>query len=152
MKADWRNAEIQENIEMKTIFFWKHLMIILVMVMITACGSSAAAVPVTALSVEMSEFKFDPADFAVFAGKEVSLTLKNTGGVDHEFTILKKGVLAQIPFDREKQGKDILAEFKIGAKQSGEFKFTLPEAGEYQVICSIQGHMEAGMTGKITAQ
>jgi uncharacterized cupredoxin-like copper-binding protein len=137
---------------MKTAYCWKYLIVILVMVMITACGSSAPSMPVTAVVVELSEFKFNPADFAVYTGKEVSLTLKNTGGVDHEFTILKKGVIAEIPFDREKQGKDILAEFKIGAKQSGEFKFTLPENGEYQVICNIQGHMEAGMIGKITAQ
>ncbi len=126
--------------------------VILVLIIMAGCGSSASSVPVSSLSVEMSEFRFDPADMTIIAGKEITLSLKNTGGVDHEFTILRKGVVVKIPFDPEQQGKDILAQFKIGAKQSGEFTFTLPEAGEYQVICSIQGHMEAGMLAKLIAK
>jgi uncharacterized cupredoxin-like copper-binding protein len=118
--------------------------------LLTACGTSQSNnAPVSSLSVEMSEFKFTPADMTVFAGKEITLTLVNNGGVEHDFAILKKGKVAQIPFDRDKQGNDILVDYKVGAKQSGEYKFTLPEAGEYQVICSIQGHMEAGMQARL---
>jgi uncharacterized cupredoxin-like copper-binding protein len=87
----------------------------------------------------------------VFSGQETTLDLKNNGAVEHKFTILKKGVVAQTPFDREKQAGDILAEFTLNAGKSDTFKFILPEPGGYTIICNIPGHMEAGMVGKLTA-
>jgi uncharacterized cupredoxin-like copper-binding protein len=141
--------KIQEKSDMKKSFFLLMWAFIFAM-MLAACGNSQTnSPPVSSLSVEMSEFKFNPADMTVFAGKEITLTLVNNGGVEHDFAILKKGKVAQIPFDRDKQGSDILVDYKVGAKQSGVYTFILPEAGEYQVICSIQGHMEAGMQARL---
>jgi uncharacterized cupredoxin-like copper-binding protein len=99
----------------------------------------------------MSEFKFTPSEMTVFSGQETTLELKNSGAVEHDFTILKKGVAAKSPFDREKQAGDILTEFKLGTGKDETFKFTLPEPGEYALICVVPGHMEAGMVGKVTA-
>jgi uncharacterized cupredoxin-like copper-binding protein len=118
---------------------------------LVACGGSDSSKPVSTLSVEMSEFKFTPAAMTVFAGQEITLNLSNNGAVEHEFTILKKGSVATIPFDPEKQAADVLAKFKLGANKSETYQFILPEAGEYSVICAIQGHMEAGMVAKLTA-
>jgi len=117
----------------------------------TACGGSDPGKPVSSLTVEMSEFKFSPSSMTVFARQSISLKLTNSGAVEHEFTILKKDSMATIPFDPEKQAGDILAKFKLGANQSETYQFVLPEAGEYRVICAIQGHMEAGMLAKLTA-
>jgi len=123
------------------------------MVLLVACGNvEESKPPVSSISIEMSEFKFSPADIVVFAGQEISLNLSNNGAVEHDFSILKKGASAQIPFDREKQAADILFEARLGANKSGQYKFILPDAGEYQVICGIQGHVEAGMVGKMTAK
>ena len=88
---------------------------------------------------------------AAFSGQETTLELKNSGSIEHDFTILKKGAVAKTPFDGKKQAGDILAEFRLGAGKSDTFKFTLPEPGEYAIVCSISGHMEAGMVGKLTA-
>ena len=118
---------------------------------LTACGAPDASKPVTSLSVEMSEFKFVPDTMTVFANQEIILRLTNTGAVEHDLTILKKGKVALTPFDHEKQAADILIDFKLAANQTGNYKFTLPEAGDYSVICAIQGHLESGMTAKLTA-
>jgi len=134
-------------------FIFRFMMIIFSILILVACGASAKdTTPVTSLSVEMSEFKFSPASMLVVAGQEITLDLRNDGAIEHEFTILKEGVAAQIPFDREKQSADILVEYTLGANKNGQFKFTLPDAGEYQVICGIQGHMEAGMVATLTAK
>jgi uncharacterized cupredoxin-like copper-binding protein len=120
--------------------------------LLAACGGSGGAgAPAASLSVEMTEFTFTPKEMTVFSGRETTLELKNSGSVEHAFTILKKGVAAQTPFDREKQAGDILVEFKVGTGQSETVKFTLPEPGEYSLVCAIPGHMEAGMVGKLTA-
>jgi len=119
----------------------------------SACsGTNAKIKPVSELNVEMSEFKFSPSEMVVFAGEEITLNLSNHGSVNHDLSILKKGVTAQMPFDREKQVGDILFYYSLGPNESGLFKFTLEKAGEYQVVCGIQGHMEAGMIAKLTAQ
>lgn len=137
---------------MKRLLGWG-IILILFSIMVAGCGGSdESAAPVTTLSVEMSEFKFSPAAMVVVAGQEITINLSNNGAVEHDFSILKKGISAKTPFDREKQAGDILFQTKLGANQSGTFKFTLPEAGEYQVICGIQGHMESGMVAKLTAK
>ena len=117
----------------------------------TACDASNTGKPTTALSVEMSEFKFEPTSMTVFANQPISLTLRNTGAVEHDLTILKKGKVAATPFDREKQAADILVDFKLASNQTGNYQFTLPEPGDYQVICAVQGHLESGMVAKISA-
>jgi uncharacterized cupredoxin-like copper-binding protein len=129
------------------------VLILIATIILVACGESQVSMePVNAISVEMNEFKFSPPVMVVFAGKEISLNLSNNGAVEHEFSILKKGSTAQIPFDREKQKADILFEARLGAKNDGLYKFILPEPGEYQVICGIQGHMESGMIATLTAK
>ena len=123
------------------------------MVLLVACGNlEESKTPVSSISIEMSEFKFSPSGIVVFAGKEISLNLSNKGAVEHEFSILKKGASAKIPFDRESQVADILFEARLGPNKSGQFKFILPDAGEYQVICGIQGHVESGMVAILTAK
>lgn len=121
-------------------------------VMLSACGGSGGSgTPAASISIEMTEFMFTPKEMTVFSGQETTLELKNSGSIEHKFTILKKGVAAQTPFDREKQAGDILAEFTLNAGKSDTVKFILPDPGEYAIICNIPGHMEAGMVGKLTA-
>jgi uncharacterized cupredoxin-like copper-binding protein len=156
-RVKWKLVSIKFTCEktersMKRFFGWA-MLIIVYLAMLVACASSNENVtPVSTLSVEMSEFKFTPTAMVVFAGREITLNLSNKGAVEHEFSILKKGASAQIPFDREKQAVDILFTYKLGANKTGIFKFSLPEAGEYPVICAIQGHMEAGMVATLTAK
>ncbi len=133
---------------MRKIFFFAWILSII----LSACGGAGgSAVPASTISMDMSEFKFTPSELAVFSGKETTLELKNSGAVQHDFTILKQGAIPQTPFDHDKQAGDILAEFKLDAGQSGTFKFTLPAPGDYTFICGVPGHAEAGMKGKITA-
>jgi uncharacterized cupredoxin-like copper-binding protein len=120
--------------------------------LLAACGAEEKApLPVEALSVELSEFKFQPANLSVYAGKEISLTLFNQGSVRHDFVILKRGVAAHTPFDLEAQKDAVLFSASVEPQVGGNFGFTLPEAGTYEVICSVQGHLEAGMKARLTA-
>jgi uncharacterized cupredoxin-like copper-binding protein len=125
---------------------------LLAALLLAACGGAGGAgAPVSKISVEMTEFTFSPNKLAVFAGQEITLELSNKGAIRHDFTILKKDAVAKIPFDPEKQKDDILFEFPVDPQQSGTYKFTLPEAGEYTIVCIVQGHLESGMTAKMSA-
>jgi uncharacterized cupredoxin-like copper-binding protein len=122
-------------------------------IIVTACGGSPASSPSTTLNVDMNEFMFTPAGYAIPAGQKITLELKNSGSIEHDFLILKKGVKVIGSFDHEKQMDDIYFHAVLGAGKSGEFTFTAPtEAGEYQIICGILGHFQAGMIASLTVQ
>lgn len=118
--------------------------------LLAACGGGGGAA--TTLEVDMVEFMFEPKTFTVPAGQEITLELVNNGAIEHDFVILKKGVAAEGNFDRNANLEGILFEAKLGPGKSGAFTFTIDEAGEYQVICSIPGHLAAGMAGKLIVE
>lgn len=120
---------------------------------LTACNAGAApgGEPATSLNVDMSEFMFTPSSYSIPAGKKITLQLKNSGDIEHDFIILKKGIEVKGSFDHEKRMGDIYFHAMLEAHKSGEFTFTAPaDAGDYQIICGVLGHFQAGMIGKLT--
>lgn len=114
--------------------------------LLAACGGGGES---TTLKVDMVEFMFEPKTFTVPAGQEITLELVNKGVIEHNFVILKKDVTAEGSFDHNANLESILFEARLDPGKSGVFTFTIDEAGEYQVICSIPGHLAAGMAGKL---
>ena len=80
-----------------------------------------------------NELKFVPDSGTAKVGQEVKITLKNTGALEHNFIW-------------DDTGEEAIA------TQAGESKSTtrtFDTAGEYTFSCSIPGHKEAGMVGKL---
>lgn len=113
---------------------------------LTACGSGA---PSTSLSVDMVEFMFNPTNFTVPAGQEITLELSNNGAVVHDFIIMNQGAEVGQDFGEEDQPNIYwMAELEPGS--SNTYTFTAPDQpGEYQVVCGIPGHYLAGMVAKL---
>jgi plastocyanin len=113
-------------------------LLIAVTAVLSACGGGgggggAGAVTV---SVEGSEFAYQPADIAAKPGQKVTINFKNIGTVEHTLVI-----------------KDL--NFKLTAQpgQTVTGTFTAPSTpGTYEIHCDIAGHTEAGMVGKLTVQ
>ncbi len=95
-----------------------------------AAGGSAAATTVDLSAVDL---KFEPADFTIAAGTDVTINLKNNGVLQHNFYL-----------DKTKYTSKVLQ-----GGESESFKLNLP-AGTYDYWCPEPGHKEAGMVGKIT--
>jgi len=122
--------------------------------LVVACGGGddggdAGGSPTTSITVEATEFAFDPSSVTVAAAQNVTITLDNLGSIEHEWTILKAGtnISSETEFDES------LVLFKVpsvaaGASASGIFNVP---AGSYQIICNIQGHFDAGMKGTLSA-
>ena len=110
--------------------------IALVALALAACGggantgsSNGAALNVT---VNATEFKFDPATINATAGQTINLTVKNVGSVQHTFVLSAANV-----------------KLTIDPGKSATQTFTAPKAGSYQYECDIAGHKEAGMVGQL---
>lgn len=121
------------------------LLVLAVLLMLTGCTSNRT----TEITVDMVEFMFTPAEYTIPAGSEISITLINSGAIEHEFVIMKYGTEVSLPFDDNDEG-NIYWEHEVGPGVTETVTFTAPtDVGEYQIVCGIAGHLEAGMVGKL---
>ena len=113
---------------------------------LSACGGGG---PSSTINVTMTDFHFEPAAFTVPAGQEITVNATNNGAVEHEFVIFKLGTTAGEKFGDEDE-ENIYWEVEVLPGQSATETFTAPtEPGEYSLTCGIEGHLEAGMNGKL---
>ena len=113
---------------------------------LTACGGGG---PSTELKVFMTDFSFSPMEFTVPAGQEITVSTTNNGAVEHELVIFNYGTDAGDKFGEEDE-ENIYWEIELMPGESAVETFIAPnQPGEYYVVCGIQGHIEAGMVGKL---
>src|SRR4051812_18375780 len=104
---------------------------------VPAIGQQQATAPAPAapvdLKVEAKEWALTLGQQQVPAGAKVTVTLTNTGAIQHDFTLPA-------------------ANFKLVADpgKSATGSFTLDKPGTYNYLCSIPGHEMAGMKGTLT--
>jgi uncharacterized cupredoxin-like copper-binding protein len=122
---------------------------LLFVVIAGACGGSAGTGSAE-ISVSMAEFSFTPSIVSAPAGAEITLNLTNNGTVDHSWVLMQAGYTAEPPFSDADQSH-VLQEFTLSPGEQQTATFTAPsDPGKYQVVCSLPGHLEAGMQGTFT--
>lgn len=110
-------------------------------------GSAAPAPPGSdgAIAVSATEFAFDPAEYTATAGTETPVELENAGAVVHNWSVLDTEIASEADFDPAM----VVAQVPdTNPGETGTAALTL-DAGTYQVICTISGHFDAGMTGTL---
>lgn len=114
---------------------------------LAACGGASA--PKTSHSVTLTDFAYTPTQITVPAGEEITLDAANTGAVIHNFIIMNLGTSAGTEYTSEDDA-NVYWKLEIPAGGSTTASFTAPtEPGEYEVVCSTPGHLQAGMVGKL---
>ncbi len=125
--------------------------------LIAGCGRAAnPAAPAAAaehadvqvVQVRATEFGFTPSTIEVAAGKPVRLVLTNEGQVEHDLQVDKlpaAGVHASE--SAHGHGKLVAAHAEKGGQAWVEF--TPTRAGTFDLSCTIAGHKEAGMKGRL---
>ena len=127
----------------------KHFVLFVLVAVLAVILAGCGGGPSTNLKVGMTEFSFDPAEYIIPAGKEITLEIANIGAAAHEFVIMKHGLTVGDKFGPEDE-ENIYWEVELESGDSQTVTFTAPsEAGEYQVVCGTEGHVEQGMIGKL---
>ena len=102
---------------------------------VTAPGQQQAAAPASGpLQVKLvaADLKFDQKEIRAAVGQPVEITLENKGVLEHDFVL------------DEPQFRVLAA-----GGQTAKGTFTPTKEGTYEFYCSIPGHKQAGMVGKL---
>ncbi len=126
-------------------------------VLLTGCaGPGVSQAAATEINVEATDFAYNPISVTVPAGQPVTLTLNNDGKVEHDFVVDKINVTDVETSDNGPAAHHQMGElpeydlhFFAKAGDTAVINFTALEPGTYEVFCSIEGHKEAGMIGKL---
>lgn len=112
-------------------------------------------VSVTALD----ELRYEPSTIEVEANRPVALTLINEGALDHDLSIVQLPLAGEVEAHAEEEAHDehemSMDEDELALHLSATpddretVIFTPSEPGEYQFLCTVPGHQEAGMVGTL---
>ena len=90
----------------------------------------------TKITVEGSEFKYNPSTISVKDGEKVVLTFKNVGNVPHNFVIDELNVSTKTISPGEEETVNLVAD------KSGTFAF----------YCGVGNHRQQGMEGEVNVE
>ena len=112
--------------------------------LLASCGGDDDAV--SSVSVTATDFAFDPDVWTLKAGETFDITLINSGNEEHEWVIMKAPITEESQFTED----GVLWETEAETGESKVDTGPALEAGEYQIICGLEGHFSAGMKGSLT--
>ena len=102
------------------------------------------------------QLRFEPAEVRVKAGEPVLLALDNSkASALHDFTIDEMPVMdVDDGMGAEHEMGESMAALHMAMDpgKKGEMRFTPMEPGEYEFYCSVTGHAEGGMKGKLIVE
>jgi len=129
---------------MKRIFI---IVSVFLSLMLVSCGGGG---PSNKINVTMTDFQFQPSQFTIPAGQEITFTASNNGAVVHNFVIMKKGTSAG-PFFDDEDVPNVYWQVELQPGATADTSFTAPaDPGDYEVVCKTEGHIASGMTAKLT--
>ena len=116
-----------------------------------ACGGRGEGMA-TIIEVTAKDHRFNPETIEVPAGKTVTLRLKNMDETEHDLEV--RGFVPSVSSGGG-HGSGHVAERAMNvavhtqARKTASVEFRADEKGSYQVFCSIAGHEQMGMVGKL---
>lgn len=126
---------------------------LLLAIAVSACGGDDANDDGNGIAlriVNASEFEFDIKEIDVEAGRQTAVSLRNRGSLGHTWTVLRAGLTVTSAGDIT--DADVVVSVSADAAQSVSAEFAGPPPGTYQIICTIPGHLEAGMEATLISK
>jgi uncharacterized cupredoxin-like copper-binding protein len=103
--------------------------------------------------IELDEMSFTPNELTFEAGKPYKVELVNVGAVKHEFAA--ENFFASVAWRKAESAESeikapFFKEIEVFTGQTVELFFVPISTGTFDLVCEIEGHLEAGMHGSVT--
>ncbi|MGE6489768.1 cupredoxin domain-containing protein [Paenisporosarcina sp. NPDC076898] len=102
--------------------------------------------------IEMSDLKYSPKELVVEKNTPVTIELKNTDQVEHDLEIRKVSFKMVSESKHQHAGEKNVLHLHAEPKQTSEMTLSINEEGIYEFYCTIPGHKENGMVGKLVVK
>jgi uncharacterized cupredoxin-like copper-binding protein len=125
---------------------------LILMFMLAACsGAPSSSTTPKTVTLTLNEFQFQPAEITANVDQPIKLVLKNNGTVLHDFvsTDAMVEVMEEHGAEHDMAGMQTNMHAAIEAGQQSTLEFKATQPGTYTFYCTIAGHREAGMEGKL---
>ena len=93
----------------------------------------------------MRDIAFSSVELTARVGDVLELTLRNTGLLDHDFTIDE--LTGEVSALGRSRADRFAVHVPLDRKEEGLLRLRLTQRGEYVFYCSVPGHRSAGMEG-----
>lgn len=110
----------------------KFLLGLMLISVLAVMGCKKEDLPPAVFNVKATEFAFSMTEFKVEEGQQVVINLQNDGKMPHDFALRKTEIRTSL----------------VKPGESTQLKFTAPDSGEYEVLCTVSGHYDRGMKAK----
>ncbi len=114
----------------------------------TAEGGNTIERPNTVLVAGTDRLAFEPDEFTIPAGQEVTLELA-AASVDHDFVVEGAAKYGAAKTDHQADDPEDLHVAHADSGTTATATFTIDKAGTYTVYCSVPGHRDAGMVASL---
>ncbi len=121
----------------------------------SADGSPTPASPTGGvLNVRASEWGFEPDVIAFSRGERVQIVLVNDGDILHNLKIEKELTADDIESRSSGPLRGGEGQLFVGAEAGGQgtLTFVPQESGTFVFYCTIEGHRQLGMEGRLTVE
>ena len=125
---------------------------LILMFMLAACsGAPSSSTTPKTVTLTLNEFQFQPAEITANVDQPIKLVLKNNGTVLHDFvsTDAMVEVMEEHGAEHDMAGMQTNMHAAIEAGQQTILEFKATQPGTYTFYCTIAGHREAGMQGRL---
>ncbi|HWI62799.1 MAG TPA: cupredoxin domain-containing protein [Symbiobacteriaceae bacterium] len=131
---------------------WQKAALAVAMVGLLAGCSAKANAPAETVTVKAENTSFATKEITVEKGKTYQLVLDNKDVQLHDFSIDK--ISAKVEGHQEAHGHDTTNKnpdlhVQADAGKSGTLTFTPSQQGTFTFYCTVPGHKDAGMQGKL---
>jgi uncharacterized cupredoxin-like copper-binding protein len=101
------------------------------------------------ITIGTSEFSYMPNDITIKKGKKVTVILKNTDDIEHDFELETDKVQIFSTDIQHNHNDNNLVHIHAQPKGKSKMVFAVLEKGNFVFKCTLPGHYEAGMHGTI---
>lgn len=139
----------------------RHLLLFSLLIL-SACGREITTANGQQVAVTATEFRFTPAEIHAKVGVPLTILFSNEGALTHDWAIIAIPVSAvsleaapsqdhDVGNHTENSHTETQPAIHGAAEPNGRTKltFTPTKGGVYEIVCTVAGHKEAGMHGKL---